>query len=137
MKKLKYTPTNYPSDLTDKEWSLIEGYFPYGNKSGYHKRTLVNAVLYITKSGCQWRMLPKDYPPYSSVWSFFRRARESGLWEKILEALVKQTRQKAGRAATPSYAIIDAQSTKTTSASDERGFDAGKKSERAQAPYRG
>jgi putative transposase len=128
MKPIEYNPTNYPSDLTDKEWSLIAGCFPTGNKSKYHKRALLNAVLYIVKSGCQWRMLPKDFPPYSSVWSFFRRARESGLWEKVMDALVKQTRQKANRSASPSYAIIDAQSVKTTSASEQRGFDNGKKS---------
>ena len=128
MKTIEYKATNYPSDLTEKEWLVIKDYFPQGNKSSHHKRSLVNAVLYVAKSGCQWRMLPKDYPPYSSVWSFFRRARENGLWEKIMDALVKQTRQKAGRNATPTYAIIDAQSVKTTAASEHRGFDNGKKS---------
>ena len=130
MKNIEYIPTSYPSDLTDKEWSIIESFFPYGNKSGHHKRSLVNAVFYIEKTGCQWRMLPHDYPPYGTVWSFYRRARESGLWEKILDALVGKVRQNAGRKPTPTYGIIDSQSVKTTSASNDRGFDGGKKSER-------
>jgi putative transposase len=129
MKNIEFIPTNYPSDLTDKEWAIIETFFPYGNKSDYHKRSLVNAVFYIEKSGCQWRMLPNDFPPYASVWSFYRRARENGTWEKVLDALVKKVRQNAGRKPTPTYGIIDSQSVKTTSASTERGFDGGKKSQ--------
>jgi putative transposase len=128
MKNIEFKPTNYPSDLTDKEWLIIESFFPYGNKSGYHKRSLINAVFYIEKSGCQWRMLPHDYPPYETVWSFYRRARENGLWEKIMDALVMKVRQSSGRKPTPTYGIIDSQSAKTTSASDDRGFDGGKKS---------
>lgn len=70
MKKIEYTPTNYPSDLTDKEWGIIESYFPVGNRSEWHKRSLVNAVLYIKDNGCKWRALPHDYPPHDTVWSF-------------------------------------------------------------------
>ena len=131
MKVLKFNPTNYPSDLTDKEWELIESFFPIGNKSGYHKRSLIDAVFYIEKTGCQWRQLPHDYPPYATVWSFYRRARECGLWEKIMDELVKKTREKAQRKSSPSYGIIDSQSVKTVAASDERGIDGGKKSKRA------
>ena len=127
MKILEFKATNYPSDLTDKEWEIIQEFFPLGNKSGYHKRALANAVFYIEKTGCQWRQLPHDYPPYSAVWSFYRRARESGLWEKINDALVKKVREKAGRKASPSYGIIDSQSSKTVAASDVRGIDGGKK----------
>jgi len=127
MKKLEFIPTNYPSDLTDEQWSQIENFFPAGNKSEWHKRSLVNAVLYITKTGVQWEYLPHDYPPYNTVWSFFRRARESGLWERIMDALVKKTRVKAGREESPTYGIIDSQSAKTVAASEERGIDGGKK----------
>ena len=127
MKNLEFKATTYPSDLTDKEWEIIEKFFLIGNKSEYHKRTLVNAVFYIEKTGCQWRQLPHDYPPYSTVWSFYRRARESGLWEEINDALVKKVREKAGRRASPSYGIIDSQSSKTVAASEERGIDGGKK----------
>ena len=128
MKKKEYEPTKYPSDLTDKEWSIIEPLFPVGNKSSHHKRSLVEAVLYIKDNGCKWRALPHDYPSHNTVWSFFRRARDSGLWEKVMDALVKKTRLKAGRGESPSYGIIDSQSVKTIYASDERGIDGGKKS---------
>jgi len=75
MKEIKFIPTNYPSDLTDKEWGIIEHLFLTANKSKWHKRSLINAVFYIEKTGCQWRQLPHDYPPFSSVWSFYRRAK--------------------------------------------------------------
>jgi putative transposase len=127
MKEIKYIPSNYPSDLTNKEWAQIEPYFPLGNKSKWHKRSLVNAVLYVKDNGCKWRALPHDYPPHDTVWTFFRRTRDSGLWEKIMDALVKRTRESAGRKASPSYGIIDSQSVKTIAASEERGIDGGKK----------
>jgi len=127
MKKTEFIPTNYPSDLTDKEWEIIEGYFPLGNRSEWHKRSLVNAVLYLVDNGCKWRALPHDYPPHDTVWSFFRRARDSGLWEKIMDSLVRKAREKAGRKPTPSYGIIDSQSAKTVAASEERGIDGEKK----------
>jgi putative transposase len=131
MKEIEYVPTNYPSDMTDKEWALIASFFPAGNKSKWHKRALVNAVFYLEKTGCQWRLLPHDYPPHDSVWSFYRRARESGLWERVMDALVKKTRTAAGRTESPSYGIVDSQSAKTVSASENRGIDGGKKGERS------
>ena len=127
MKQLEFIATNYPSDLTDKEWEKIEPYFRLGNKSSWHKRSLINAVLYIKDNGCKWRSLPHDYPPHDTVWSFFRRARDSGLWEKVMDALVVQVREKASRKPKPSYGIIDSQSAKTVAASEERGIDGGKK----------
>jgi putative transposase len=135
MKIIEFIATNYDGDVTDAEWEIISEYFPQWNSSEYHKRSLVNAVFYIEKTGCQWRYLPKEYPPWGTVWSFYRRARESGLWEKIMDALVKLTRVKAGRKAIPSYGLIDSQSVKTVSSSEERGFDGGKKSERSQETH--
>ena len=82
--KKEYQATNYESDLTDKQWEAIKEFFPSENKSKYHKRSLVEAVLYIVKTGCQWRMLPHDYPPHDTVWSFYRRARNNGVWDKIM-----------------------------------------------------
>ena len=93
----------------------------------HSKRELINAVLYLVKTGCQWRLLPNDFPPYSTVWSFYRRAVKSGKWEKAMDELVKKTRVDNGRKPTPSYGLIDSQSAKTTSASENRGFDGGKK----------
>ena len=96
-------------------------------KCKWSKRELTNSVLYLVDTGCKWRQLPHDFPPYSTVHSFYRRARINGLWNKILERVVKKTRINAGRKEGPSYAIIDSQSVKTTLASEERGIDGGKK----------
>ena len=120
----------YSTDLTDKQWKLIEHIFR--THKGQHfilhaKRDLVNAVLYLVKTGCQWRLLPNDFPPHAAVWSFYRRAVKSGRWEKAMDLLVKKVRKDNGREPSPSYGIVDSQSVKTTSASEERGIDGGKK----------
>ena len=123
----------YNTDLTDQQWELIEPIFRtnYGKNFVKHsKRELVNAVLYLVKTGCQWRLLPNDFPPYVTVWSFYRRSVISGKWEQAMDILVQKTREKTGKKPTPTYGIIDSQSAKTTSASQERGFDGGKKSQR-------
>jgi putative transposase len=124
---------SYPTDLTDEQWAVIEPIFKlmignYGNRSKWSKRELINAVQYLTKTGCQWTMLPKDFPPHNTVWSFFRRARDNGTWQLINAELVALSRLQAGKKADPTYSLIDSQSTKTTSAAEERGIDGGKKS---------
>ena len=88
---------------------------------------MTDAVLYFVDSGCKWRQLPHDFPPYSTVHSFYCHARISGLCDKILEHLVKKTRANAGRKESPSYAIIDSQSVKTVATSESRGIDGGEK----------
>lgn len=130
MKNIEYKRTGYPSDLTDVQWEKIREFFPNGNKSAIHKRSLVEAVLYLVDNGCKWRDLPHDYPKWSTVKSFYYRAIESGLWEKIMDFLVRETRKKAGRTPEPSYCLMDSQSAKTVSSSDERGIDGGKKDKR-------
>ena len=105
----------YGLPLTSLIWStgdqssigLPVSHIPIGNKSEWHKRSMVNGVLYITKTGVQWEYLPHDYPPHGTVWSFFRRARESGLWERITDALVKKARVKVGRKESPTYLFIE------------------------------
>ncbi len=118
---------SYPSDLSDTQWEEIAPLFSGMRNRTWPKRELTNAVLYFVKTGCQWRHLPHDFPPYSTVHSFYRRAIKSGLWDKILEHMVIKTRIDAGREANPTYGLIDSQSVKTTSASEERGIDGGKK----------
>jgi len=104
----------------------------FSSNKGQHfvehsKRDLINAVLYLVKAGCQWYLLPNDFLPYKTVFSFYSRAVQSGKWEKAMDLMVKKVREDAGRKPTPTYGLIDSQSAKTTLASDERGFDGGKK----------
>lgn len=127
MRENKRRTQAYPSDLSERQWAEIEPLYSGLREYRWTKRELTNAVLYFVKTGCQWRHLPHDFPPYSTVHSFYRRARLSGLWDKILEHLVVKTREDAGRSAHPTYAIIDSQSVKTVAASEERGIDGGKK----------
>ena len=117
----------YPSNLNDKEWQVIQHLFVDGNRAKHKKQDLVNGVFYLIKTGCQWRQLPKDFPPYSTVHSFYRRSKLNGTWEKMMDFLVKECRKKSGKDPVPTYGVIDSQSTKTTGAAEERGFDGGKK----------
>ncbi len=121
----------YSTDIRDRQWEMIKPFSTGENRDKhlqkYSKRELLNAVLYLNKTGCQWRLLPKDFLPYVTVWSFYRRAVKSGLWEKILVCLLEKTRTNAGRTAQPIYSLIDSQSVKTTSAAEESSIDGGKK----------
>jgi putative transposase len=125
----------YPSDLNDAEWQLIEPFFqrsdPRGNKGKHAKRDIINAILYVVYGGIQWRMLPKEFPPWGTVYDHFRRLNKRGVWQQALDALNQHSRSRQGRHLHPSYAIIDSQSVKTQYASDERGIDGGKKNQRA------
>ncbi|MDR0967106.1 MAG: IS5 family transposase [Myxococcales bacterium] len=118
--------------MTDAQWKAIEPIFKeevgnHGNRAKWNKRILMDAVLYLTKTGCQWRMIPKNFPPYQTVWSFYRRAQKSGLWTRLMNVLIKLDREMRGRKADPSFSLIDSQSVKTTGPAEERGFDGGKK----------
>ena len=123
----------YPSDLKDKEWDQIRHFFEfrngYGNRAVHSRRSLVNGILYVVKTGCQWRMLPKDFPPWKTVYGYFRRLSLLGVWEQVLKELVKTRRIQSGRNEHPSLLIIDSQSVKTTGKGEQRGFDGGKKNQ--------
>ena len=126
---------SYPSNLNDEQWARISHFFEIGNRALHEKRVLTNAVLYLTKTGCQWRQMPNDFPPWPTVQSFFRRAVQKGLWEKIMKTLVEEERERRGRKPTPSYSVVDSQSVKTTGPSIDRGIDGGKKNKRSKKTY--
>jgi transposase len=96
----------YITDLTDAEWDLIKDHFKHCRRQKHEKRVLINAVLYLNKTGCQWRMLPTDFPPCQTVHSFYRRARLSGLWDAIMDDLIKKDRIITGPSDLPALPCL-------------------------------
>lgn len=109
---------SYPSDLTDDEWLVLKPFVRSKTKRGrpslHPKREILNAIFYLLRSGCAWRMLPPDLPPYKTVYSHFRKWQRENWFELVNQALARRTRVLMGRAPTPSAAVIDSQSVKTT-----------------------
>jgi len=106
----------YPSDLSDKEWAILEPLLPktgMGRPRQHRERELLNAIWYILRTGCSWRMLPHDFPAWQSVYSYFRMLKQRGIWISLNDALREQVRQQAGHEAEPSTLVGDSQSVKT------------------------
>jgi len=119
------------SDLNDTEWDIMKAYIPAvqsgGRPAKHSRREIVNAILYVLRTGCGWEYLPHEFPPSKTVYDYFRQWRKRGVWQQANAALRDQNRQRQKREVSPSGAVIDSQSAQTTERGGEKGFDAGKK----------
>ena len=121
----------YGSDLTDAEWAILAPFLPAlagcGQRRAYALREIVNAISYVLRGGIAWRLMPDSFPPWGTVYRWFARLRDDGTWETTNHHLVMRDRERVGRQASPTAAVVDSQSVKTTESGGVRDYDAGKK----------
>ena len=127
------TPPKYATDLTDQQWPLIHPLLPLvrwqpggPGRPPTDRRIVVNGLLYLTKTGCQWRLLPLEFGPWQTIYGYFNRWSRTGIWAQVMEQLTRQERRRQGRKPTPSAGCVDSQSIKTATQGATKGYDGGK-----------
>jgi putative transposase len=124
------TPVSYPTDLTDAQWALLQPYLPQPKTTGRpptDRRVILNAILYLSQAGCAWRLLPKDFGPWPTVYGVLRHWQKVGLWSELNDRLRARVRAAVGKDCRPSAAILDSQTVRSSDHGGVRGFDAAKK----------
>lgn len=118
----------FPFRLTDSQWEAVKTFLPWQRRRKYPARTVLTAMLYVARTGCQWRQLPDCFPPWQTVYYYFRRWTRSGAWSRAMQALAERVRTAQGKAAEPSAAVVDSQSVRTAAGvSSDKGWDGAKK----------